>query len=319
MTSPSLLRFWHPRFWPTWIGLGLLRLLAWLPVRTQALAGAALGRAGLLLARRRRDIAAANLRLCFPELGEPERRELLRRHFASLGQQLIEVGMSLWASDARIRRLWRIEGLEYLQSALAGGRGAIVMSGHFAAVELSGRRLCMDIPQLAAIYRPNRNPLMDAILMRGRLRSAHRLIPKDSIRQFVRCLTDGNATWYAPDQSFRRKGSALVPFLGVPAMTNTALSALARVSRAPVVPYFAMRRADGRGYDIRIEAPLADFPGPDPVADAARVNAILERHIRLAPEQYFWVHRRFKGRPAPFTDPYAAGGREPSAGTAAES
>ena len=123
----------------------------------------------------------------------------------------------------------------------------------------------------------------------------------------------------APDQSFRRKGSMLVPFLGVPAMTNTALSSLARISGAPVVPYFAARRADGAGYELRVEPPLADFPGTDPAADALRVNAIIERHIRLAPEQYFWVHRRFKGRPEPFADPYARPGGDPPPGSPATS
>lgn len=307
---PSLLHCWQPRFWPTWLGLGLLRLLVLLPLRAQRGAAAILGRLGLLFARRRRSIAATNLRLCFPELGERAREELLRRHFASLAQQLIEAGMSAWASDARVRRLWRVEGLEHLQGALAAGRGAIIVSGHFAAVEFSGRRLCMDVARMAAIYRPNRNPLVDAFLLQSRSRSTPILIPKDSIRRFIRRLAAGDAVWYAPDQSFRRKGSMLVPFLGEPAMTNTALSALARISGAPVVPYFAARRADGAGYELRVEPPLADFPGADPAADALRVNAIIERHVRLAPEQYFWVHRRFKGRPEPFADPYARPGSE---------
>lgn len=305
MIPPALSRFWRPRFWPLWLGLALLRLLSLMPLRIQHLAGSMLGRSGFLLAGERRRIAATNLRLCFPELGEDEQQLLLRRHFSSLGQQLIEFGMAFWASDARVRRLWHISGLEHMQAALSRGRGVIVVSGHFAAVEFSGRRLCMDVPATSAIYRPNRNPLMDAVLMRMRSRSIRRLVSKDSIRKLVRCLREGDAVWYAPDQSFRRKGSMLVPFFGVPAMTSGALTALARVSGAAVVPYFAVRRADGRGYDIRIEPALEDFPGESPEADALRINTILERHIREAPEQYYWVHRRFKGRPEPFPDPYA--------------
>lgn len=318
IAPPSLLRFWQPRHWPTWLGFGLLWLLVLLPFRAQRAVGSALGWLGLALARRRRSIAATNLRLCFPHLGDAARQDLLRRHFASLGLQVIEVGMSAWASDARIRRLWRVEGLEHLQGALAAGRGAIILSGHFAAVEFSGRRLCMDTPGMAAIYRPNRNPLVDAFLARVRRRSAGHLVPKDSIRRFIRRLAEGDAVWYAPDQSFRRKGSVLVPFLGVPAMTNTALSALARVSKAPVVPYFAARRADGKGYELRIEPPLENFPGDDPAADAMRINAIIERHVHQAPEQYFWVHRRFKGRPAPLADPYARPGEDPRPPATAE-
>lgn len=301
----SLLAFWRPRYWPVWLGLGVLRLLSWLPYPAQRLAARALGGAAFLLMRKRRSIAATNLRLCFPELTPEERRALLRRHFRSLGQQLIEIGMALWASDARVGRLVRVEGLENLERATASGKGAIVLSGHFAPTEFATRIVKPLFPQVAALYRPNRNQLVDEILRRSRGRCTNELIPKDGMRQMIRRLTQGVSVWYAPDQSYRRRYSVLIPFFGEPAMTNAALTHIARISGAPVVPFFARRLPGNAGYVIGFEPALEHFPSGDMEADARRVNAWLERQIRLAPEQYYWIHRRFKGRPAGLPDPYA--------------
>jgi KDO2-lipid IV(A) lauroyltransferase len=302
--SPSLRSFWQPRFWHIWLGFGLLRLLVWLPYSLQRSAGGALGLLAFLALPGRRAIAATNLRLCFPELGPRGRGALLRKHFGSLGLQVIELGMTWWASDARVRRLIRIEGLEHLQKATAGGTGAILLSGHFAAVEFSGRRLQLDFPQIAAVYRPNRNPLVDEILRRGRSRAVVDLIAKDSMRQLIRRLSQGVSVWYAADQSYRRRYSVLIPFFGEPTMTNGALTHIARISGAPVVPFFSRRLPDGSGYQITILPALEGFPTGDMEADAKRITALLEDRIRLAPEEYYWIHRRFKGRPAGFPDPY---------------
>lgn len=303
--TPSLLRFWQPRFWPIWLGYGLLRLLMLLPYGVQRAVGNGLGQLARLTLPRRRAVVATNLRLCFPELGPAEREVLLRRHFASLGMQLVEFGLLAWASDRHVLGLTRIEGLEHLRHATAGGKGAILLSGHFAAVEFAGRRLWLDFPGCAALYRPNRNPLVDALMRRNRMRAVSGLIAKDSMRQLIRRLTQGVSVWYAPDQSYRRSYAVLVPFFGEPAMTNAALTHIARISGAPVVPFYARRTAEG--YAITIEPALEDFPSGDLEADARRVNAILERWIRLAPEQYYWIHRRFKGRPQAYPDPYVRG------------
>lgn len=297
--------FLAPRYWPLWAGIGLLRILVLLPFRAQLTLGRGLGwLLGRLLPARRR-IAGVNLALCFPDLDEAQRRALLDRHFQSLGIAFFELGLGWWASDRRILRLVRLEGMDNLKQALAGGRGVILLSGHFAATELTGRAVRLELPRIAALYRPNRNPLIDELLRRGRSRSISWLIPKDSMRQLLRALRDGWPVWYAPDQSHRRNYSALVPFFGEPAMTNTALTQIVRLSGAQVVPYLPRRRADGSGYDARILPALADFPGASPEADAAAVSAVLEAHIRGAPDQYYWVHRRFKDRPAPLPDPYA--------------
>jgi len=299
-----LRRFWQPRFWSLWLGLALLRLGCLLPYRLQLWLGR---RIGALLRRvlpRRRRIAARNLALCFPELDAAGRDRLLREHFASLGIALFELGLAWWASDRLLERLVHLDGLDNLLAAQAEGHGVIVLSGHFPAIEFTGRLARRSLPDLAALYRPHENPFIDQLLRRGRER-AGRLIPKDSMRQLLRALRSGAPVWYAPDQAHRRQNSALVDFFGVPAMTNTALTQLVRLSGARVVPYLPHRRADGSGYDVRILPALENFPGASAEADALRINQLFEAHIRAAPDQYYWVHRRFKGRPPPLPDAYA--------------
>lgn len=301
---PPLSRFRAPRYWPVWLGLGLLRLASFLPVRAQLGLGRALGWLACRAVPARRRVAASNLALCFPERSVAERDELLRQHFASLGMTLMEHGLAWWSSDALVRERVEVCGAEHLLEAVATGRGVVLLTGHFGAQEFTGRIFRLLIPAVGALYRPNRNPFIDALLWRIRARSATVMIPKQSMRTMIRLLRQGTPVWYAPDQSHRRAFSALIPFCGEPAMTTTALSEIARLGNALVVPVLP-RRFPGTGrYRLEILPALTDFPGKTPEEDALRVNALLESHIRRVPEQYFWIHRRFKGRPAPLPDPY---------------
>jgi KDO2-lipid IV(A) lauroyltransferase len=300
-----LYRFWQPRYWLLWASLLLVRILILLPMRQQALVGRLLGRLALRLLPERRKIAAVNLSLCFPELEADTREKLLIKHFDSLARGLLELGLSSWASDARLERMIHIDGMENILGPIRDGRNVVILSGHFAAIELTGRLVHARIRDIGAMYRPTRNPFVDQILRRGRKRTASMLIPKDSLRQLLRALKRGTPVWYAPDQSYNRKYHALVPFFGEPAMTNAALTHIARMTDALVVPYFSRRLEDGRGYYGEFLPALDDFPTEDPAADALRINKLLEEKIRLAPEQYYWVHRRVKDRPAPYSDPYA--------------
>jgi len=299
-----LYRFWQPRYWILWIGLGLLRLAVFLPVGAQLYAGRRLGDLGFYLIRKRRRIAETNLRLCFPQLDSHQRRRLLRRHFQSLGMSLFEMAMGAWASDARLNRRVTIRGIEHLREALQQGHGAVLLSAHLPAQEVCGRVLIQHLDAIAALYRTNENALVDELLRRIRGRTTSYLIPKDNMRQMLRALRQGVPVWYACDQSYRRKGAVLAPFFGEPAMTASSLSDIARISRAPVVPYFTRRV--GNRYELDILPALEDFPGDDPEADTRRINRLLESHVRDNPEQYYWVHRRFKGRPDEYPDPYAS-------------
>lgn len=292
-----------PRFWGIWLALGALRLVVLLPYPVQAAIGRGIGRITLRMASRRRQIAERNIRMCFPELDPAQQHRLLTRHFESVGMTLIEMGLCWWAPDARLHPLYRIEGLEHLREALRLGKGVIMLTGHFTSLDLGGRFLTMQAP-VTAMYRRSRNPLFDRALRLGRERSAQKAIPKEDIRGMVRALKQNHAIWYAPDQSYRRRHSTVAPFFSIPAATNTATSALARMSGAQVVPFYSIRLPEDAGYRLVIEPPFEDFPSADPDADATRINRWLEQRIRQAPEQYLWIHRRFKPFEAGRDDPY---------------
>jgi KDO2-lipid IV(A) lauroyltransferase len=300
-----LYRFWQPNFWPLWAGIALLRVLSFLPYKRQMQLGRALGRIIYRALPERRNIAAVNLRLCFPEFDDNEIQALLKKHFESLGMGVFELALAWWATDEEIASLVRLEGLEHIKNSTAKGQGVVVLSGHFSATELTGRAVRLNVPIDAAVYRPMRNPLVDQLVRRGRRGAARGLIPKDGIRQMIRALKGGSTIWYASDQSYDRKYSAMVPFFDEPAMTNAALTHIARISNAAVVFYVPHRLADDAGYHAELFPPLDDFPTDDPATDASRVNKLLEDSIRRAPDEYYWIHRRFKGRPEPYPDPYA--------------
>ena len=293
-----------PAYWPTWLGLGLLRLICWLPHRMALGVGRSIGRAGYRLAGKRRAVVRRNLELCFPDMSAEERNALVRRHFEALGMSLVEMGLGRWASDEYLNSMTDIVGVEHLQQALVGGKGVILLSAHFTTLELSGRVLKMNAPPYDAVYRKSRSPFLTEILITGRERSVDNTIEKRDIKGMVRSLRSGRSVWYAPDQSYNRKGAEVVPFFGVPSMHTTATSTLARLGKASVVPFFPQRTPDGR-YLLRLLPPLTDFPSGDVVKDTQQYVRVLEEHIRRCPEQYLWLHRKFKGLPESYPDFYA--------------
>ncbi len=294
---------WTPRHWPTWIALGLARLIILLPYSVQMFIGRRLGDLAWYLIPPRRRVVEINLGICFPEWDETERRAKAREHFRSAGMGIIETFICWWSSDHLVTRLAHYEGLENLQDALARGHGVILLSAHFTSLEL-GVRMSSLKANVTAMYRAPSNPVIDHIMRNSRERIVgKKVIPKNEIRALIRALRKGEAVWYAPDQSARNKFSAEIPFFGQPALTNLATNRLAKMSKAPVVPFFTLRREDGQGYRIIILPALENFPGEDEAADAERINRLIEDQIRQAPTQYFWLHKRFKRRQGP--DVYA--------------
>jgi len=293
-----------PATWPTWIGLGLLRAVCWLPHSSALLIGRGLGRLARLIGGRRRAIVRRNIALCFPDLTSVERELLTRRHFAALGMSMIEMGLARWASDRRLNSITTIEGVQHVLDAVNNGHGVILMSAHFTTLELSGRVLKLNIPPFDAVYRKSRSDFATEVLRSGRERSAASTIEKQNIKSMVRSLRDGRIVWYAPDQSYSRKGAEVIPFFGVPSMHTTATSTLARLGKAVTIPYFPERRPDGR-YHLKILPPLDNFPSDDPVEDTKKYIRSLEAQVRQFPEQYLWAHRKFKNLPEPHPDYYA--------------
>ena len=299
MNRPPL----DPRTWPSWLGIGVLVALAHLPWPLQRVLGRGLGLVLRGLLRTRRDVAARNLALCFPEVDVRERKSLLHAHFAALGIGVFEFARAWWGSIAPLRRDVRIEGLEHLAAARANGRGVIVVSGHFTTLEVCGRLLCDHVP-LAGMYRPYPQPAMEWAVLRGRARYAAAMFAKQDVRGAVRHLKRGGLLWYAPDQDPSRGDSVHVPFFGQPAHSLTSTHQLARLSGAAVV-LFEHARLDDGSYRLRLWPAFDDFPSTDATADTARVMAGIETMARHAPAQYLWIHRRFKRRPEGVADPYA--------------
>jgi Kdo2-lipid IVA lauroyltransferase/acyltransferase len=297
------MRLFAPRYWPTWAGLGLLRLLALLPFPALLAFGRALGSLLRHLPLRFVRTARRNIELCFPELDEAGRKRLLDEHFKSLGMALMEVPLAWWITPRQLEKIVRIEGAEHLHAALARGNGVILLTAHFTSLELAGRTLLAVAP-VKFLYRPTKNEVLAYALERFRTGYGGRPIPKDDIRAFISALRRNECVWYAPDQSYRKKGAEMVPLFGIPAATNTLTSRLARTTGAAVLPYFLQRLPGSRGYLATIHPPLENFPSESPVSDTARFNRMIEAQVRVAPEQYLWIHRRFKGLSEDYPDYY---------------
>jgi KDO2-lipid IV(A) lauroyltransferase len=294
-------RLWLPQYWPAWLGLGAFRLADRLPWSEKRLIARGLAWFVFHFIRIRRRVVFANLRLCFPEKSEPDIRALARAHYDALALGLFEVCAGWWARPADLPP-HRVVGLEHLHAALAKGHGALLLTAHFTTLEIGGR-LMSESHQMGGLYRDPNNPVI-AHLMRGqRARHMSPAIHFDDLRGLVRGLRGNAAIWYAPDQGKRTKSSEILPFFGVPAITNTATSKIAEMTNAAVVPFFAVREAD-HSYTLTILPALENFPTADAAADAIRINRLIEEHVRHAPEQYFWVHKRFKARGPGFPEVY---------------
>jgi Kdo2-lipid IVA lauroyltransferase/acyltransferase len=288
-----------------WFGLGLLWLLVQLPYPTILALGRGVGWLMYQAMAERRMIARTNLQLCFPHWSDDRREQVLRENFASNGIAVFEMAMAWWWPRKRLFRLARVEGLEHLQQAATSGRGVVLMSMHFTTLEI-GAALLSQRATIDGMYREHRNAAFDFVQRRGRERhNADAVaVEREDVRSMLKSMRSGRAIWYAPDQDYGSKASVFVPFFGVNAATVTATSTFARLGKALVIPFTQTRLPNAQGYQLTVHPPLEDFPSGDERADALRVNQWVEQAILLQPEQYMWVHRRFKTRPEGETRPY---------------
>ena len=286
----------RPALLPAWLGVGALWLLHWLPLSLQAAIGNALGWLLALLPGKRRHIVATNLALCFPEATPSMRRSWLRQTFQASVRAMLEHGVLWWGSEARLRRLVRIDNPE---AALGDGeRPVIWLAPHFVGLDMGGSRLAMD-HAAASMYARARNPVSDRMMLRGRSRfiPPMLIVKSDGIKPVLRVLKDRLPFYYLPDQDHGRLNAVFAPFFGIPAATVSALPRLAKLTGAQVVPVITRQLPWGQGYAVRFYPPWDSFPGDDLDADVARMNAFIEDRVREMPAQYLWLHRRFKTRP----------------------
>jgi len=281
----------------TRLTLILMWLLHWLPLPLLAACGRGFGRLFYGFGRHRRHVALTNLGLCFPQLSEAEKSALARRHFAAFGRSFLERGLLWWASPERIRRLVKVEGLERLQALQ--GRPVILLVPHFVGLDMGWTRLALEL-DMVSIYANQKNPLFNAALYQGRLRfgQSELLSRQEGTRRAIKAIKAGRPFYYLPDMDYGSRDTIFVPFFGVPAATITGLSRLVRMTGAAVLP--VITRMTDTGYVVAIGAPWADYPAPGEAgiaADTRRMNAFIEAEVLKMPEQYFWLHKRFKTRP----------------------
>jgi len=245
--------------------------------------------------KRRRYITERNLELCFPELSDEQRGELLEKNQQMMGMMMIETAMSWWASDAMLQKRVTYHGLEHLDAALAKGKGVILLTGHFTSMEIGGRLIMLKHP-CYVMFRELKNSLFNTFMMRARTHHSEGIVMQGDPRAMVRALRKNKIVWYAPDQDYGKRQSVFAKFFGVQASTIIATARIAKMSGAELIPFTPRR--DGKGhYTLSLGAPLTDFPTGNDIADAQRINDIIEQEIRQLPEQYLWAHRRFKTQP----------------------
>lgn len=287
----------HPRYWPSWLGIGLLWLVVQLPYPVIYRLGNAMGRLALRLMKRRAKIAYRNLELCFPEMSEEERHRMVVKNFESVGMGVMETGIAWFWPTKRINRWMDASGLEHIRAVQDSGRGVLLIGIHFLTLEMGARMFGIHNPGIG-VYRPNDNPVLDWLQTWGRMRSNKSMLDRKDLKGMVRALKNGEIIWYAPDHDYGPRASVFAPLFAVKdAATTSGTWMLAKMSKACVVPFVPRRKPDGKGYELIILEPECNPPLDDAETTAAWMNAIVEKCILMAPEQYMWLHRRFKTRP----------------------
>lgn len=291
------IKFLLPKFWPTWLGVIILYGLSWLPFSWQLTLGRWIGRLFYRIGGSRKKVALRNLQLCFPQQSEQTNLQMLKKNFENTGIALLETGMGWWWPDWRVKRKVKVVGLEHLAQAQQQGNGVLLLAMHYLSAEINCRGIGLTHPTVV-FYRPHNNELMEYFQHRGRGRSNKYMLGKRDVKGLIGGLRDGETCIYLPDQDYGRNRSLFVPFFAVPdAATTTGTLIFARQKNTQTCMIIPTRNDDNSGYTIEISPPLVNFPTDDDTQDVRRINHELEQAILRKPEQYMWLHRRFKTRP----------------------
>jgi KDO2-lipid IV(A) lauroyltransferase len=285
-----------PRYWPMWLLFSLMRLISMLPLAWSQATGAFIGLMIYRLVPSRRRVARINIRQAYPDFSEQQVRALNIASFRSLGISVFEIALAWWSNRDYMRSICQIEGKEHLDKALSNGKGVILLTGHFTTLEI-GAMLIGLYTKLNGVYKKAHNPMFNAFMTHYRSTYGEELIENRNVRAMIRGLRKGRATWFAPDQDFAEQDIVFTPFLGGMASTLTATARLSEMTGAAVVPFYPVRLEKGKGYKLVIMPTLEDFPSNDIAEDSARINQAIEQMVYANPEQYGWVHKRFKTRP----------------------
>ncbi len=291
------------KYLPSWVIYGLIWLLAQLPYRIFNSLGNGLGRLIKFAIPTRKKVVARNLEICFPELGHKQREKLSNQHFKELGLMLTQTLKAFLGNTKNIEQTAIINGAEHIQACLDKNQGVLLVAGHFTALDIGGKILCKKF-SIAGMYREHKHPLTEYVVTKSRLKYATHMFKRDELRPIIKHLKTGGILWYAPDQDYRRGQSVFVPFFNHPASTITATHQMARLSKCTVLFFHVKRNNKKPFYTLTISKPLDNFPTKDAVADTTRVNQGIEEMVKISPEQYLWVHKRFKTTEGNKSDPY---------------
>ncbi len=290
-----------PRYWLTWLSFFLWFLLVQvLPFRVQMYLGKKLGVLAGKLSARRRLVVEKNVALCFPELSPTEQNTLVWKIFESTGQGFIDTGIAWFWPKWRMQRIVDIKGTEHLINAFNNKKGVLLFNFHFTSLEIGCASVFQHYPfDTYGVYRADENKAYDFLMLYCRERHSKKLIglPREDVRKMAKALRKGNMLLYLPDQDYGPKHSVFVPFFGVEAATLKAPTHLAKLGNAQVMAVYCVRKPDNSGYTVEIVENAFKNYGEDEIQDATALNTFLEEKIQQYPDQYLWVHRRFKSRP----------------------
>ena len=288
------IKFIHPKFFPTWILILLMRIGVLIPFSTQVIIGKFIGKVIYPFMTKWRSTAYANISHCFPEKKQTQVITLVKQHFAAIGISLFETANAYYASDKKIIKLLTTKNEHFFKDALKQEGGIILLCAHFMPLMLGSRALLIN-HTIANIYRPQNNKLFDQAMVKGYKNHGAVMIKSTDTRSIVKAINNSLPIWYAPDQDLGEKNSVFALLFGIPTATASATARLAKNNNTRVIPYSFIRTK--KGYEMSFEEPLQNFPSNNPVDDATTTNMILEKQIKKTPEQYLWIHRRFKTRP----------------------
>ena len=290
-------RFLLPQYWLLWLGVALMWLIIWLPYRVLMLMGSGVGALLYKFMSSRRKVAARNIALCFPEMPATEQHALLKANFAESGKALFETIIGWWWPNWRVRKLAHFSGYEHVEAALAQGKGVLLLAAHFLHLEAACRVFGLTHPSVG-FYRPHNNSLMDYLQYHGRNRANKYMVGKRDVKGLIQALNQQEVCFYLPDQDYGRNRAEFVPFFAVAeTATTTGTLLFANAANCVVIPVYTYRLPGYQGYQVEVLPAFTNFPSGDDKADVTTVNQWVEQAVLKNPEQYMWLHRRFKTRP----------------------
>lgn len=289
----------HPKYFISWLGMGLWWLVVQMtPFKLQIILGRTLGNLLYKYAKSRKHVAKRNIELCLPELNAQERDQLLRRVLQETGVAIFESGAGWFWPNWRFKNKYIINGTDHIRAAQTANKGVLFLGIHFTTIEIGASIVNLEFP-ISGFYRPHTNAIYEYVQAVGRIRRNKKsgVIPNGDVRGIVKALRAGNIVNYAPDQDYGRKRSVFAPFFKVNSATVKAPAQLASAGRAEIIPWVTRRDPQSDKYIIDIYPPITEHLNKSDYDDAVYINSFVEARVRENPEQYLWVHRRFKTRP----------------------